>query len=187
MKKITILFLLFSGYSFSQKVDLSYYLPVEKYNDVIPKPKDIIGHEVGEWHLTHDKLVEYMKVLSASSDRISIENRGTTYEGRPLILLTITSPENHKNLEKIKQNHRAATNDATIDISNHPIVVNQWFYIHGNESSGSNAALEIAYYLSASDTEATIELLKNNIILFDSYFNHDGLQRFSYWANSNKN
>ena len=187
MKKITILFLLFSGYSFSQKVDLSYYLPVEKYNDVIPKPKDIIGHEVGEWHLTHDKLVEYMKVLSASSDRISIENRGTTYEGRPLILLTITSPENHKNLEKIKQNHRAATNDATIDISNHPIVVNQGFSIHGNEASGSNAALAIAYYLAASDTEATIELLKNTIILFDPSFNPDGLQRFAYWANSNKN
>ena len=187
MKKITILFLLFTGYSFSQKVDLSYYLPVEKYNDVIPKPKDIIGHEVGEWHLTHDKLVEYMKVLSASSDRISIENRGTTYEGRPLILLTITSPENHKNLEKIKQNHRAATNDATIDISNHPIVVNQGFSIHGNEASGSNAALAIAYYLAASDTEATIELLKNTIILFDPSFNPDGLQRFAYWANSNKN
>ena len=143
MKKITLLFLLFSVYSFSQKVDLSYYLPVEKYNNVIPKPKDIIGHEVGEWHVTHDKLVQYMTVLAKVSDRISIEDRGETFEGRPLILLTITSPENHKNLEKIKQNHSAATNDATIDISNHPIVVNQGFSIHGNEASGSNAALAI--------------------------------------------
>ena len=187
MKKITLLFLLFSVYSFSQKVDLSYYLPVEKYNNVIPKPKDIIGHEVGEWHVTHDKLVQYMTVLAKVSDRISIEDRGETFEGRPLILLTITSPENHKNLEKIKQNHSAATNDATIDISNHPIVVNQGFSIHGNEASGSNAALAIAYYLAASDTGATIELLKNTIILFDPSFNPDGLQRFSYWANSNKN
>lgn len=187
MKKITLLFLLFSVYSFSQKVDLSYYLPVEKYNNVIPKPKDIIGHEVGEWHVTHDKLVQYMTVLAKVSDRISIENRGKTFEGRPLILLTITSPENHKNLEKIKQNHSAASNDATIDISNHPIVVNQGFSIHGNEASGSNAALAIAYYLAASDTGATIELLKNTIILFDPSFNPDGLQRFSYWANSNKN
>ena len=187
MKKITLLFLLFSVYSFSQKLDLSYYLPVEKYNNVIPKPKDIIGHEVGEWHVTHDKLVQYMTVLAKVSDRISIEDRGETFEGRPLILLTITSPENHKNLEKIKQNHSAATNDATIDISNHPIVVNQGFSIHGNEASGSNAALAIAYYLAASDTGATIELLKNTIILFDPSFNPDGLQRFSYWANSNKN
>ncbi|WP_445750207.1 M14 family zinc carboxypeptidase [Polaribacter sp.] len=187
MKKITILFFLFSVCSFSQKVDLSYYLPKEAYNSSIPKPKDIIGHEVGEWHVTHDKLVQYMTALANVSDRISIENRGETFEGRPLILLTITSPENHKNLEKIKQNHIAATNDATIDISNHPIVVNQGFSIHGNEASGSNAALAIAYYLAASETESTKELLKNTIILFDPSFNPDGLQRFSYWANSNKN
>ncbi|MBT7705168.1 MAG: hypothetical protein HN746_06750, partial [Polaribacter sp.] len=45
----------------SQEVDLSYYLPKEAtYNQNIPTPKSIIGHEVGEWHITHDKLVEYM-------------------------------------------------------------------------------------------------------------------------------
>jgi hypothetical protein len=187
MKKITIFFSLFSIISIAQKVDLSYYLPNEIYNSAIPTPKEIIGHEVGEWHVTHDKLVEYMKALAATSDRISFENRGETYEGRSLILLTITSPENHKNLSKIKQAHITATNDATIDISNHPIVVNQGFSIHGNEPSGSNAALAIAYYLAASDTEETKELLKNTIILFDPSFNPDGLQRFSYWANTNKN
>lgn len=173
--------------SLAQKVDLSYYLPSEIYNSAIPTPREIIGHEVGEWHVTHDKLVEYMKALAASSDRISFENRGETYEGRPLILLIITSPENHKNLSKIKQTHITATNDATIDISNHPIVVNQGFSIHGNEASGSNAALAIAYYLAASNSESTFEMLKNTVILFDPSFNPDGLQRFSYWANTNKN
>ena len=35
--------------------DLSYYLPDSvTYNPSIPKPKDIIYHEVGEWHVTHD-------------------------------------------------------------------------------------------------------------------------------------
>ena len=105
MKKL-LLFFLFISFSISaQKVDLSYYLPKDvTYNKNIPTPKSVIGHEVGEWHITHDKLVEYMKALAASSDRISIENRGTTYEGRPLLLLTITSPENHKNIENIRQN-----------------------------------------------------------------------------------
>ncbi|MBG7613247.1 zinc carboxypeptidase [Polaribacter sp. BAL334] len=187
MKKISLFLFLCSFFTVAQNVDLSYYLPKETYNATIPTPKQIIGHEVGEWHVTHDKLVQYMKALAASSDRISIENRGETFEGRPLILLTITSPENHKNLQEIKKQHIAATNDANIDVSNHPIVVNQGFSIHGNEASGSNAALAIAYYLAASDTEATKELLKNTIILFDPSFNPDGLQRFSYWANSNKN
>ena len=31
----------------------------------IPKPKDIIYHEVGEWHVTHDRLVNYMKAIAA--------------------------------------------------------------------------------------------------------------------------
>ena len=77
--------------------DLSYYLLQNiTYNANIPTPESVIGHKVGEWHVTHDKLVEYLKILSRASDRITIEDRGKTYEGRSLILLTITSPENHK-------------------------------------------------------------------------------------------
>jgi hypothetical protein len=37
--------------------ELSYYLPKEvQYNQSIPTPEKIIGHHVGEWHVTHDKL-----------------------------------------------------------------------------------------------------------------------------------
>jgi len=185
MKKLFVFFLLFTIYSSAQQVDLSYYLPSENYDSSIPKPKDIIGYEVGEWHITHDKLVEYMKALAASSDRISIENRGKTYEGRPLLLLTITSAENHKNLEQIRKQHIDATNDASLSVDN-PIVVYQGFSIHGNEPSGSNAALAVAYYLAASKTAETQDLLKNTVILFDPSFNPDGLQRFAYWANTNR-
>ena len=186
MKKVLLLLLFVSSSMLAQQVDLSYYLPKERYNTNIPTPKEIIGHEVGEWHVTHDKLVEYMKALAASSDRISIENRGTTYEGRPLLLLTITSPENHKNLESIRKNHIDATNDASVDATNGPIVVYQGFSIHGNEPSGSNASLAVAYYLAASVSSETQDLLNNSVILLDPAFNPDGLQRFAYWANTNK-
>lgn len=189
MKKFTLAFVLLClTLSLSaQKVDLRYYIPGdERYNTNIPTPKEIIGHEVGEWHVTHDKLVEYMKALAASSDRISIEDRGTTYEGRPLLLLTITSPDNHERLEEIRKRHIEATNDASVDVSNDPIVVYQGFSIHGNEPSGSNAALAAAYYLAASSKSATEELLRNTVILFDPSLNPDGLQRFAYWANTNK-
>ncbi len=100
MKKIAFLLLFIACSVSAQQVDLSYYLPKDvSYNKNIPTPKSVVGHEVGEWHITHDKLAEYMKALAKSSDRISIENRGTTAEGRPLLLLTITSPKNHQNLE----------------------------------------------------------------------------------------
>lgn len=185
MKKLLVFFLLFSMYSSAQNVDLSYYLPNERYNSAIPTPKEVIGHEVGEWHITHDKLVEYMKALAASSDRITLENRGKTYEDRPLLLLTITSPKNHNNLETIRKKHIDATNDASLSVDN-PIVVYQGFSIHGNEPSGSNAALAVAYYLAASESSETLDLLENTVILFDPSFNPDGLQRFAYWANTNK-
>ena len=171
----------------AQKVDLSYYLPKDvTYNQNIPTPASVIGHEVGEWHITHDKLVEYMKALAASSDRIAIENRGKTFEDRPLLLLTITAPENHQNIEGIRKAHIAATNTTTVAISEHPIVVYQGFSIHGNEPSGSNAALAVAYYLAAAQGAEVDDLLNNTVILFDPSFNPDGLQRFAYWANTNK-
>ncbi|RZN82155.1 MAG: zinc carboxypeptidase, partial [Winogradskyella sp.] len=133
MRRILLLvFTIVSTTLFAQeKVDLSYYLPQGvTYNSEIPTPKSIIGHEVGEWHITHDKLVQYMQALAEVSDRITIENRGKTFEDRPLLLLKITSPKNHTNLESIKQAHINATTSDNAN-SDRPIVVYQGFSIHG--------------------------------------------------------
>ncbi|MDX8553491.1 M14 family metallopeptidase [Tenacibaculum sp. 1B UA] len=187
MKKLLLSLLFISATLTAQTVDLSYYLPKGiSYNQSIPTPKSVLGHEIGEWHVTHDKLVEYMKALAASSNRVTLENRGTTYEGRPLVLLTITSSKNHQNLEAIREKHIKATNNASVDVSNSPIVVYQGFSIHGNEASGSNAALAAAYYLASAEGQKIDELLNNSVILFDPAMNPDGLQRFAYWANTNK-
>ena len=171
------------------QLDLNYFLPQDlSYNPNIPTPKSIIGHEVGEWHVTHDKLVYYMRALAKSSDRITIEERGTTYEGRPLILLTITSPDNHQNLEAIRQKHLQLSEPGAekLDLNSMPIVINQGFSIHGNEPSGSNASLAVAYYLAAAQGPEIDQLLANTIILFDPSFNPDGLNRFATWANMHK-
>ena len=190
MKVISLLAALFTaGFVFSQ-VSLDYYLnPDHPYNPSIPQPKSLLGYEVGTWHVSHDQLVSYMYSLAAQSDRIHIENRGTTYENRPLLLLTITSPENHKKIEEIKSNHRALTepNADAIAIEDQPLVVYQGFSIHGNEPSGANAGLLLAYHLAASQAPETLKMLDELVILFDPSFNPDGLQRFSYWANTNKN
>ncbi|WBL21606.1 M14 family metallopeptidase [Zunongwangia sp. HRR-M8] len=189
---ITLLLLIFSIASQAQDFDtltLDYYLPKNiTYNPTIPKPQDVIGFVPGQWHVSHDRLVNYMKKLAEVSPRISLENRGTTYEGRPLLLLIISSEENIKNLDQIRQNHKALVEAGSEDINTEdmPIVVNQGFSIHGNEPSGTNAALVAAYHLAAAEGEEIQELLKNTIILFDPSFNPDGLQRFAYWANTNR-
>ena len=68
-----------------------------------------------------------------------------------------------------------------------PIVVYQGFSIHGNEPSGANATLALAYYLAAAQGSKIDQLLENTVILLDPSFNPDGLQRFAYWANIHKN
>jgi hypothetical protein len=187
MNKILCLCLLIGSTIKAQNtIDLSYYLPQDvSYNQNIPTPEQIIGHQVGEWHVTHDKLVQYMYALANASDRITIEDRGKTFEDRPLLLLTITAPKNHQQIESIKKTHKDATN-GFIPSENRPMVLYQGYSIHGNEPSGANAALLVAYYLAAAESNAVKELLDNTVILFDPSYNPDGLQRFAYWVNSNK-
>ena len=177
------------NYSFAQP-DMSYFLPDEVvYDTMIPTPSSIIGHEVGEAHVTHDKLVQYMRELDKASDRITLEITGHTHEGRPLLLLTITAPENHTDIETIRAQHLQLTDpsrSANLDIANMPAVFYIGCSIHGNEASGANAGLLIAYHPAAAKNAEIENSLRNTIILFDPSFNPDGMQRFSSWVNAMK-
>ncbi len=190
MQKLIIIGLfLVTGASYAQ-VDLNYYLPPDiNYDDNIPKPKDIIGHEVGEWHVSHDKLLYYMKAVASASNRVIIQEMGLSHEDRSQVLLIITSPSNHSRLEEIRLEHKKLTNPSQspyINLDNMPVVLWQGFSIHGNEPSGSNAALVAAYHYAAAQGPEIQELLDNTIILLDPCFNPDGLNRFSSWVNSNR-
>jgi hypothetical protein len=171
--------------------DLKYYLPDSiSYKPSIPKPKDVIYHEVGDWHITHDRLVNYMKAIAlAAPDRVKLETMGFTYENRPQVLLIITSAKNHQRLEEIRQQHVQLTDPSrspSLNIENMPVVVYIGHSIHGNEPSGANASLLTAYYLAAAEGKQVDDLLENVVILFDPSFNPDGLQRFSSWANQHR-
>ena len=171
------------------QVNLSYYLAEDHpYDPSIPTPQSVLGYEVGNWHVSHDRLIQYMRALADASDRIQLTTRGYTYEQRPIVLLTITSPNNHSKIDQIQADHALLTSAAAeqLDLSKMPLVVYQGFSIHGNEPSGSNASLLAAYHLAASTAQETTALLENVVILFDPSFNPDGLQRFAYWANTNR-
>lgn len=180
----------FITFALHAQTDLSYYLPEEvNYNTSIPTPQSVIGHEVGEWHVTHDRLINYMYALDRASDRLSLEVTGYTHEARPLLLLTITSPKNHQNLEAIRVQHNLLTDvqkSGDLNTANMPAVFYVGFSIHGNEASGVNAALLVAYHLAAAQGPEIENALENTIILFDPCYNPDGMQRFSSWVNSRK-
>ncbi len=188
MKKL--LFILTPLFCLNAQVQLDYYLnDTANYNPSIPTPESVIGHQVGEFHVSHDKLSHYVQELSKSSKRVKLVERGKTYENRTSWLMIITSESNHSNLEKIREEHikLSDSKNEDIDVSKMPIVVYQGFSVHGDEPSGSNASLLLMYHLLASDSNETQQLLENTVILLDPSFNPDGLQRFSQWANMNKN
>lgn len=192
MNKYFFSFLCLIFYSFAtfSQQKLEYYLPEKvALNSAIPTPASVVGHEVGEWHITHDRLVQYMYALDQASDRITLTVMGKTYEGRPLLLLTITSPQNHQNIEKIRQEHLElsdAGKSGSVDLKKMPAVFYLGCSIHGNEASGANAGLIMAYYLAAAQGPEIENYLQNTVVLFDPSFNPDGLQRFASWVNARK-
>lgn len=187
MKKV-LLFLPFmlvflSGFT---QVDLTYYLPQGyTYNKDIPTPKEVLGYEVGEWHVSHDQLVMYMKAVAEASDRVTIQETGRTYEKRPQVLVTVTSPANHGRIDQIKEDRaKLRLPGSSVDLENMPVVMFLGYSVHGNEPSGANSSLLAIYHFAAANEIASG--LENMVLLLDPAINPDGLNRFASWVNSHK-
>jgi succinylglutamate desuccinylase len=77
-----------------------------------------------------------MYALAEASERVSIREIGRTHEHRPLLMLTITSVENHSNIEQLRKEHVARIEAGKPVPSNTPLFINMGYSIHGNEPSG---------------------------------------------------
>jgi hypothetical protein len=178
------LMLAFSG--FSQEQGLEYYLPGGFTHDPgIPSPKSILGFEVGEWHASHDQVAQYFRVLAQTSDRVKLIEYGRTYENRPLLMLVVTSPQNLRRLDEIKELRRELRHkpeDANPEDT--PFVMYLGHSVHGNEASAIQASIVTAYHFaSAEEVGADLE---NMVLLIDPALNPDGVNRFASWVNSHK-
>lgn len=190
MKKILALLLTtFSLLTFAQ-IDMSYYLPGGlSYNPDIPTPKELLGYHPGEWHVSHDQLIYYMREVAKASDRMILEEFAKSYEGRPLMQIIVSTPENLAKIDQIKADHKKLTDPAesgSMNTADMPIVTWLGYSVHGNEASGSNASLLTAYYLAAANGSEIDELLQNSIIIIDPSYNPDGLNRFASWVNTHR-
>ena len=187
---ISIFFTLsFMVWGQAQKVELSYYLPDVSYNSSITTPEEFLGWQPGEWHISHDKLTEYFRLLAKESDRMEITEYARSYENRPLFYLTISSKDNMANIEKVREDHVALTDaskSGNLSVDDMPIVIYQGYSVHGNESSGANAAFLLAYYMAAAEGDRIEKLLSEAVVLLDPCYNPDGLHRFSSWVNMHK-
>jgi len=144
----------------------------------VPHPTEFLGYPLGEHFTEHAQILAYLETLAAASERVAFESYGTTYEGRPLTLLAISSPRNLARLEEIREaNLRLAAGDGSRPASDQKIIVWLAYGVHGNESSAAEAAIATAYTLAAAEGEWE-RLLDEVVVLLDPLVNPDGRERY---------
>ncbi|MCB1035330.1 MAG: hypothetical protein KDD47_16000, partial [Acidobacteria bacterium] len=99
-----------------------------------------------------------------------------------------TSEENQNRIEDLRRAHleRLDRPEAPAPGTSLPAIVWLGYSIHGDEASGSNASMLVAYHLAAAHDPSVEKLLEETIILLDPSLNPDGLGRFAQWANSHR-
>lgn len=155
------------------------------YNKEIKTPEQFLEFAIGERPIRYTEAVTYLKYLAQTSDRLTIDWRYKTHQGRKLYYLTASSPENIKNISTIKNNitllaDPRKTNPAEADeiIKSTPLVAMMMYSIHGNELSGADASIQLAYQLAAGEDEQTLNLLNNLVTIIYPMENPDGRERF---------
>jgi len=189
MKKVLLGILVLSQVAASLAQEKAgYFLPGDiYYNKEIPAPDQFFHQALGEWHLTHDQVLNYMKEIARISDRAILYEYARSYENRPLVHLVFSSEENQGKLEKLKELHLQFANpELNTPMDGVPLVVSLNYGVHGNESSATNSSVLTAYHLAAAEGEKMDSLLGTTIIIVDPCLNPDGFTRHSTWANMNQ-
>jgi hypothetical protein len=176
------------------------YLPASStFNTKISLPSSSLGFEIGQRHVRHDQLTNYFYQLASDSERVSITSMGKTPQQREQLLVTISSPENLKNLSSILNERDILSTTVyqnssikkshfeTQKSDNAPLVIWLGYSVHGDEISGANAAMVIAYYLAANTDEKMAELLADTVIVLEPSINPDGMDRFVNWVSTYRN
>ncbi len=165
----------------------AYFFPQGgEFDPSIPTPQQFLGYEIGSRYTRHDQLVAYFNELAKHSDKIKVEQIGSSYEGRPLVIATVTSAQNQQQLETLRRQHVTLADPAQplSAAGSSPVVVWLGYSVHGNETSSGEAALLTAYYLVANRSAETAQWLQQAVVLFDPAQNPDGRDRAASWHNA---
>ncbi len=157
------------------------YLPeTAAFAQSVPLPSQTLGFEIGERHVRHDQLKQYFTTLAQNSKRVIKTTIGKTAQLREQFLVTISSEENLADLDNILAERHISNKKHKIN--GEPLVIWLGYSVHGDEISGANAAMVVAYYLAASEEAAVKAMLANTIIVLEPSINPDGMDRFVNWV-----
>ena len=156
------------------------------YAELISNPEVFLGFEAGQRVANPAQISAAIAAWQGQSDRLKVIEYARTHEGRPLFSVFISSPENLARLDEIEAQitrlsdaRNLGDGEANTIIESLPAVAWMAYSIHGNETSGADAALASIYHLIAStDTEVT-SMLDNMIVVIDPMMNPDGRARFA--------
>jgi hypothetical protein len=156
------------------------------YLPAIDEPSSFLDFNYGERVASPAQISAAVMAWSKQSERLKVVEYAKSHEGRPLYALFISAPENINNLEAIKSNITKLSDarnindrDAKYLIDSMPAVAWMAYSIHGNETSGADAALGIIYHLIASNDSDVLNMLSEMVIVVDPMMNPDGRDRFA--------
>jgi hypothetical protein len=168
---------------------LSLAAPSAQQAPKVTTPEQFFGHQVGADYVlfNYTKFSEFVKKLDAESDRMTVQSIGKTAEGRDQLMAIITSPENHKNLQKYKDiSRRLALAEGLTDDQARALARDGkaivWIDggLHATEVLGAAQLTETIYQLVSKSDEETMRFLRDTIILA-VHVNPDGMELVSDW------
>ena len=195
MKKTIALFLLISintqSNSLLEPTSLSKDLYPQNilsgnYDDSIDNPSKFLDFNYGDRVASPEQITNALNKWSKQSNKLKVVEYAKTHEGRPLHAVFISSSDNLNNLDNIKNKiialsdaRKTSDREATKIISALPAIAWMAYSIHGNETSGADAALGLVYHLIATKDKDILNMLDNMIIIIDPLMNPDGRARFA--------
>jgi len=157
------------------------------FSQDIPSPEKFLGYPLGDRFTTHNRIVDYFRAIALSSpEMVRFEQYGETYEHRPLFLVYISSPENLRRLESIRQNNlnlAGMGKNSEAGKENTPVIVWLSYNVHGNEPSSSESAMKMLYELVNPSNKESKGWLRNTVVIIDPCLNPDGRDRYVNWYN----
>ncbi len=165
------------------------FWPGAKYDPAIPTVRQVLGHESGAEITPPEQVGVYLQALQkAAPTRARLFEYARTWEGRPLWLMVIGSPDRIATLDQVKADLKRLADPRGVPATEQerlvremPVVVWLVHGVHGNEISSSDAAMLEAYHLLASQGDADVDtVLRDALVLIDPMQNPDGRARFVF-------
>jgi hypothetical protein len=163
--------------------------PATEAKKAVTAPKDFLGSNIGDDYFlaNYQQLKAYWERLERESDRVKLVTIGKSEEGRPQLAAIVTSPENHKKLDRYREISRrlALADGVDRDVAKKLASEGKaiiWIDggLHATEVLCPQALIEAVYRFASDNDEETLKILDDVIILF-VHANPDGMDLVSDW------